>query len=97
MVVQSDVRLTVTQTVIPEKTQDVSLQLLLSDNSAYLIFNPHIVSVPEDKRYVALLALAALHGAVQRHTGVSKGKMIQPSVHVVCVAFVALQRRGEER
>lgn len=50
-----------------------------------------MVSSPKDKRHVALLALAALHGAVQRHAGVAEGKVVQAAVHVVRVAFIALQ------
>lgn len=59
----------------------------------------YILSSPEHKWHVALLALAALHGAIQRHTGVSEREVVQPAVHVVCVAFVALkiQRGGQEK
>lgn len=53
------------------------------------------VWLPENKRHVALLALAALHRAVQGHTGVSEGKVVQSAVHVVCVAFVALKREKQ--
>lgn len=58
-------------------------------DAAHLFLN--IISLPEHKRDVALLTLAALHGAVQRHAGVSEGKVVQPPVHVVGVAFVALK------
>lgn len=51
---------------------------------------------PEDKRHIAVLTLAALHGAVQRDAGVAEGKMVQFSVHVVCVALVALRRQRLE-
>lgn len=58
-----------------------------------------MVSSPEDKRHVALLALPALHGAVQRHAGFAEGEVVQPPVHVVGVAFIALdlEARGRQR
>lgn len=47
--------------------------------------------LPEQKRNVAVLTLSTLHGAVQRHAGVSEGKVVQLAIHVVCVALVALK------
>lgn len=46
---------------------------------------------PQEKGHVALLALPALHGAVQGHAGVSKGKVVQLAVRVVCAAFITLK------
>lgn len=54
--------------------------------------------LPEQERNVAVLTLSALHGAVQRHAGVSEGKVVQLAVHVVCVALVGLKtQRSVER
>lgn len=49
------------------------------------------MKLPEQKRNVAVLTLSTLHGAVQRHAGVSEGKVVQLAIHVVCVALVALK------
>lgn len=38
-----------------------------------------------------MLALAALHGAVEGEAGVSVGKVVQLAVHVVAVALEALE------
>lgn len=88
MVVQSDVRLTVIQAVIPEEERDIRSNSC-SSGCWETQRERHIV--PEQERHVALLALSALHGAVQRHTGVSERKVVQLAVHVVCVAFKALK------
>lgn len=54
-------------------------------------------SSPKDEWHVALLALAALHGAIQRHAGVTKREVVQPAVHVVCVAFIALEAQSGKK
>lgn len=56
---------------------------------------PSGLAVPKDKRDVALLALAALQGAVQRHTGVSKRQVVQSAIHVAGVTVIRLEE--EER
>lgn len=38
-----------------------------------------------------MLALAALHGAIEGEAGVSVGKVVQLAVHVVAVALEALK------
>lgn len=51
--------------------------------------------LPEDKRHVALLALAALEGAVEGAAGVSERQVVQTPVHVAGVAVVRLGRQDE--
>lgn len=47
--------------------------------------------LPEQEGDVAVLALSALHGAVQGQAGVSEGQVVQLAVHVVGVALEALE------
>lgn len=48
-------------------------------------------TLPEQEGDVAVLALSALHGAVQGQAGVSEGQVVQLAVHVVGVALEALE------
>lgn len=53
--------------------------------------------LPQHEGHVALLTLVALHGAVQRHAGVSEGKVVQLPIHVVGVAFVGLETQWRQK
>lgn len=47
--------------------------------------------LPEQEGDIAVLALAALHGAVEGKAGVSVGKVVQLAIHVAAVALEALE------
>lgn len=56
---------------------------------------PSVLTVPEDKGDIALLALATLQGVIQRDTGVSKWQVVQSAIHVAGVTVIRLEE--EER
>lgn len=47
--------------------------------------------LPEQEGDVAVLALAALHGAIEGEAGVSVREVVQLAVHVAAVALEALE------
>lgn len=49
---------------------------------------PSVLTVPEDKGDIALLALATLQGVIQRDTGVSKRQVVQSAIHVAGVTVI---------
>lgn len=55
------------------------------------------MKLPEEEGDVAVLALPALHGAVQGQAGVPEGEVVQLAVHVVGVALEALEAAERRR
>lgn len=88
VVVQGDVRLAVVQPVVPagsgwDGETGSELLILPAGRRAQQILRNWWL--PEQEGDIAVLALSALHGAVQGQAGVSEGQVVQLAVHVVGV------------
>ena len=48
--------------------------------------------VPEDERYVAVLALGALQSSVEGHAGLGVGQMVQTTIYITAAAGILRER-----
>lgn len=96
MVVQGDVRLAAGQAVVPEKVKErwVFTQAEAPPPQPPPLLGRELLASPQEEGHVALLALPALHGAVQGGAGVSKGKVVELAVRVGGAAFISLKTGG---
>lgn len=99
VVVQGHVRLAAAQAVVPEKVKQDRGEgsrgrRLPPAAAAAAAGGGELLASPQEEGHVALLALPALHGAVQGGAGVSEGEVVELAVRVGAAALISLKTGG---
>lgn len=97
MVVQGHVRLAAAQAVVPEKVKRTGVRGHGGGDSLPTAGGRELLASPQEEGHVALLALPALHGAVQGGAGVSEGEVVELAVRARAAALIRLKTTRDGR